>query len=251
MKPTFFLKQNPKTKSALVIFQLKYNGQKLVYSTKCNLSKEQKKYWTKSQRIKDCDETRANSLFLLNKFFDNLQETAMRTWYEQKALGPIPDPAQIKYALDKFTNVERKTSLISTASFYDLLDDFIENRVKLADGTSREPNTLKGFYTLKTHLVASDPKQRLGFDDFTKQWRDRYLNFLQTEWNPKKPLGKGSIKADLDKLKTVLAEAVERGLTQTTEFTRTGFSTRATTKIMTRFHLTRSISKNYIAVYAQ
>ena len=73
--------------------QMKFNGQKLAYSTQRTLTKEQKKFWDQdSQRIKDCKETRVSKLYLLNDTLNLLEKRTLDAYWEVQVDGKKPDP---------------------------------------------------------------------------------------------------------------------------------------------------------------
>jgi site-specific recombinase XerD len=218
---TYFLKKNPKRETALIIMQMKFNGQKLAYSTQRALTKEQKKFWDKdSQRIKDCKETRDSKLYLLNDTLNLLVKRTLDAYWEVQVDGKKPDPKKIKDILDVHYERQRQAKILeSTETLFGLLDRFSNGSI-LRQGEKRKENTLKCYKKLKSHLLKYDKstKSNTEFDNVNVQFWNGYKSFLQDE-----NLSPNSIKTDCSYLKSVMNYAVDQGYTTNTDHKKKDF----------------------------
>ncbi|HEY4875201.1 MAG TPA: phage integrase SAM-like domain-containing protein [Puia sp.] len=220
MKPSFFLKANPKQKSALVIMQMRWGKNKLTYSTSVRLEEDEKKYW-KDGRIKDCPETEVGTELKTYNTLLNKLETAARNKFIKESVNGIPNPVVIKKYLDEINGKEKRAKILETAeSFFTFFEKVANGEVLSLTGEKREKNTLDCYKRVLSHLKQYDKK--LDWQDISVTWWHNYRTWLAEELK----LKVNSIKSDLLYLKALMNQGTELGYNTNLDFKKKAFSAR-------------------------
>lgn len=204
-KVSFLLKKpDPKTGLSLIYLQVKYAGQRLVFTFN---EKVNHKAWSeKRQRVKGTSQTTEDGKFLLNDFLNDLEANLIRIYREELKNG-VPSAELLKDRLK--AHLYRNINASETRpkiNLMDLIDRFVGNEV----GDPKGYNTLKGYKTAREHLKAYMSKYRvyLDFEDITIPFRDKYIRFLESSG-----LKRNSIAKDLNILQVFMNYAFDEGYT--------------------------------------
>jgi site-specific recombinase XerD len=200
----FYLKAPKSKEPTLIILQMKYKGQRLVFSTGESILPAQ---WNaKKQMVKNISATTGDGKFLLNDHLKSLARVLQGAYLKELQSG-IPAPETLKKYLRDYMSppVVKKATLLS----------FIEAYMKTAD---KKPNTVKKYGTLLTHLRDYNPK--LDFGDIDLNFFHLYVDFLQKKWK----LARNTIAKDIAVLKALMNEAQDRKLHNNTEHRHRKFS---------------------------
>jgi integrase len=234
----FYLKKDSKTKErALIILQMKYSGQRLVYST--GESIEVKNWNTKKQRVKNNNQTTSDGTHSLNDLLNELGGLAESTYRGLLKTG-VPTPGQIKDVLINFMNQNKDADRQnkSKPTLFDLIDRFISGEIK-TKGKTKEKNTLQGYHTTKTRLLDFQEKTKypVDFETIDLDFFYKFINHLSKPSKFKvrdgtkkgktielKPLSQNSKAKQIQYLKTFMNEAIDLGYTNNMKFKHKKFS---------------------------
>lgn len=131
--------------------------------------------------------------------------------------GTLPPHEQLRHALDQ---IYKPSKVITPANpneapkeFFPFIDFFIKT-------ANRKSNTIKTYNTLKNNLLDFQ-KEKNSYLTFDKIDIDFYNSFL--EYLSSKGLAKSTIGTRIKILKTFMAEANERGINVSTDYTKKSF----------------------------
>jgi integrase len=201
---------------SLVYLQMRYNGQKLVYSMKFNVAKSN---WdAKKQSVKSRSQTTADGSTNVNDLLKNIKEICLKTYHHEFANG-IPSKESLKKALNDYMyqNVATKNK----KTIWDLIDRFISGEIKDPLTKARKTaGTLKHYKTVKNHLTEfeKEKKYKVSFDSINHEFLDKYTDYLHSK------LSQNTIHKNIQIIKVFLGRAVQEKLTSNTIFKERGFS---------------------------
>src|SRR5687768_12128792 len=120
----FYLKDPNITGSRLVYLQLRYHGQKFVYS--CKFSVDPKNWDDKKQLVKSKSQTDTSGLVHLNTRLKEMKEICEHAYNVESAKG-IPTKTQLKPYLDAYMhqNISKDEVKRGGPTLFGLIDDFI------------------------------------------------------------------------------------------------------------------------------
>jgi len=200
----FYLKKaEGKPPRSLIYLQMKYSGNRLVYSFGQTISPAN---WSKAkQRVKNNRETTKDGQHSLNDLLDNLERECLRAYNEELARG-IPAVQTLKARLDAFMNQNADRDRPADPKVYELFDRFISGEIK-NKGKDKSPHTLQNYTATKGHLKKFDEKTRYGvnFDNINLDFFYKYIDFLKKNLK----LSANTIAKDINVLKTVLRRAIK------------------------------------------
>jgi hypothetical protein len=174
----FHLKKDVKSDQALIVLQMKYSGQRLVFSTgeKINV----KNWNANKQRVKNNTQTTSDGTHSLNDLLHELEGLAEST-YKQLLKNGIPAPEKIKQVLRDFMNQnkEGEKDNKSKPTLFSLIDRFISGEIT-AKGKQKSKHTLKTYKTVKTRLLDFQEKTKLpvNFDTIDLDFFYKYINHI-------------------------------------------------------------------------
>jgi site-specific recombinase XerD len=207
----FYLKAADGSGNSLIILQMKYRGQRLVYST--GETVDASNWNEKKQKLRSNSQTTKDGEHSINDLLVSL-ESVLTKAYNNEIKSGIPSPDTLKKYLKDFMNknigkIENRTTLLS----------FIEDYMKESKGEKAE-NTIKKYGTLLTHLKEYyKKKQKIDFDSINLDFFRSYVTFLKA-----KGLAKNTIAKDIAVLKGMMSEAIDRNHTTNINFKHKKFS---------------------------
>jgi integrase len=208
-----FYLQKPKAdrKEYLIYLQMKYSGEKLVYSFGQQI--EPGNWNKKKQRAKSNANTTADGKYYVNDLLDNLERECLKTYNELVKNG-TPAPGSIRTRLQAFMDQDRTRQQESKTSLFSLIQKFVDNEISYR-GRQRQGNTTRTYKTTLNHLkeFASKNKVVLDYDGITLDFYNQYVTYLR-----KQGLNVNSIGRDIKNLKTFMGEAVDMGYTNNLQF---------------------------------
>jgi integrase len=210
-KPT---KDNPKPKPRkeyLIYLQMKYSGEKLVYSFGQHIEPEN---WSdKKQRAKSNVLTEGNNKIYVNDLLNNLETECLKAYNELVKNG-TPAPGSIRTRLQAFMDKDRVKQQESKTGLFSLIQKFVDNEISYR-GRQRQSNTTRTYKTTLNHLKEFSAKNKiaLDYDGITLDFYNQYVTYLR-----KQGLNVNSIGRDIKNLKTFMGEAVDMGYTNNLQF---------------------------------
>lgn len=211
----FYLKKaEGSPKRSLVYLQMRYHGQKFVYSVKFNIDP---KIWdAKRQIVKTRSQTTEDKSANLNDVLKNLKDICLGAYNKELANG-IPDKEILKKHLDDYMyrHIRKDDKAFKDPGMFDLIDRFISGDV----GEKKTSGTIKTYETAKMHLrefekAAGYP---VNFKSITLEFKYAYVNYLaksKTVGGKKvKGLSPNSIGKEIKNVRTFMNMAVELGYT--------------------------------------
>lgn len=215
----FYLKKaegNPP--QSLVYLQMRYQGQKFVYSTKVTVSPGA---WDKKkQRVKVRSQTTADGTVHVNDLLANLA-TVCRTAYNKEIAQGIPTNPVLKTHMDAYMyrHVRKEEKPRKDPGLFDLIDRFVSGEI----GDKKASGTLQTYHTSRTHLQEFEKLTGtpVAFENITLEFKYAYVNFLSkdrvvTRKEKKvkvKKLSPNSIAKEIKILRTFMNMANELGYT--------------------------------------
>lgn len=197
--------EKPKSKeNTLIRLIYRYNGKKLVYTTKYSIHP---KHWneTEGEVRKSYKDHKA-----MNDYLEYIASTTVATYSKLIIENSKLDNNQFRKALDNTLNrvtvvVEKKTT------FLELFEQVIKNVP-----TKYAPSTLQSFssaYKLILEYKTARKLKSMNFDDFTFEWNDDFKAFMFD-----KRMSDNYYGTILKKIKQVLQEGYKRRLHTNLEF---------------------------------
>lgn len=233
----FYLKKDTASDEALIILQMKYSGQRLVFSTS---EKINVKNWNANkQRVKNNRQTTKDGKHSLNDLLNELQRIAETTHTASLKTG-TPTTEQIKDALKSFMNQNKDAEEQRKAkpTLFNLIDRFISGEIT-AKGVQKSKHTLKVYNTVKTRLLDFQEKTKypVEFEMINLDFLYKYLNHISkpSKYNVKsgrrksktielQALSQNSKAKQIQVIKTFMGEAVDLGYTDNMKFKHKKFS---------------------------
>ncbi len=208
-----FYLQKPKAirKEYLIYLQMKYSGEKLVYSFGQHI--EPGNWNKKKQRAKSNASTTADGKYYVNDLLDNLERECLKAYNELVKNG-TPGPEVIRTRLQAFMNQDIQKAQESKTGFFGLIQKFVDNEISYR-GRQRQSNTTRTYKTTLNHLkeFALKNKTVLDYDGITLDFYNQYVTYLR-----KRGLNVNSIGRDIKNIKTFMNEAVDMGYTTNLQF---------------------------------
>lgn len=205
--------QKPKAtrKDYLIYLQMKYGGEKLVYSFGQHI--EPGNWNKKKQRAKSNAGTTADGKYYVNDLLDNLERECLKAYNELVKNG-TPAPDSIRARLQAFMDRDRQKAQESKTGLFSLIQKFIDNEISYR-GRQRQDNTTRTYKTTLNHLKAFAAKNKiaLDYDNITLDFYNQYVTYLR-----KQGLNINSIGRDIKNIKTFMNEAVDMGYTTNLQF---------------------------------
>jgi integrase len=210
---------------SLVYLQMRYQGEKLVYSTKFNI--DPKDWDKKKQCVKARAKTTDDGSVNLNDLLKNLRDVCLAA-YNKEMAGGIPSREALKAHLDgyMYRNVRKDDKARKDPAFFDLVDRFISGEI----GDKKTEGTLKTYETAKMHLENFQEAKgyQVNFATINLEFKYAYVNFLgksrmqpnkKTKKKVKVPaLSANSIAKEIKNVRTFMNMAVELGYTTNLAF---------------------------------
>lgn len=213
-KAYFYTQSNKGQQSANILFQLKWSGTGLTYST--GKSIPDKKYWDKEmQRIAFSKDTR--EIFKLNDTLDEIQKLAEGKLVEEQRKATVPDPKVIKDALDIFLGKKKKPDFVKTENLIGLISKIAEGKIN-PGGKKLTVNTKKSYTTLKAHILEFDSEAN--FDSVTIDWWESYKEYFMEDDR----CGFNSMNRDMKLLKAIMRRANDKGYSANKSYTDRDFA---------------------------
>jgi integrase len=206
------------------------NGEKVNHLFKYYISKTiNPAFWNvKTSRASKTAKFPQNPEF--NIYLNYVETTIDKTllYFETKGITPTKDKLRVE--LDRILK-PNKINVIDPNEIPRDFIPFIEHFIKT---TSRKPNTIKSYITLKNNLLAYQNHRNitLSFDKIDIDFYNDFIDYLTKPTNSKTKLGKTATKAGLSKntigtrikiLKTFLAAANDRGIIVPSDYTKKSF----------------------------
>ena len=219
--PIFLIKKPAKTTGLCLIYlQMKWNGNRLLYSTGENVPLH---LWNKQKQcVKNSSLTTRDGLHFLNDLLANMKSTALSAYRKETGSGGIPTILQISKYLDDFfyLNTEKENQQAAIPTLYQLIDKLINNAY-LYKGRKRSIATIQTYKTTLKHLKEFERKEgyTINYQSITLEFFYAFINYLR-----KKGLQTNSLCKNIGVLKTFMGEAVDMGFTNNMEFRRKKFS---------------------------
>lgn len=198
----FILKEPTSKEDTLIYLFYNFNNQRLKYSFG---QKVNPKFWNfEKQRIK---ETKAFPEYAeFNSMLNNIETNINNIFRKLVNDNITPTPELLKENLNAL--LANKQLPIKTNNFFDFIEDLIKNSTK-KPGTILHYN--QTFKILKDYCSTSNKK--LSFEDINLNFYESFVNYLRNRGYAENTIG-GYIKH----IKVYMNEAVDRKLTNNTEF---------------------------------
>jgi integrase len=215
----FYRKKCEEGSDSLVYLQMKYHGQKFVYSCKFNVSS--RNWDEKKQLVKERSATTNSGKIHLNTRLKDMREVCTKAFNIESEKG-IPTNTQLKKHLDAYmyqnTNRERKVK--EGPTLYGLINKFITGEI----GDKKSEATITTYRTTLKHLQNFEKKENyhIDFDTITLEFKYKFAKFLSKEKRidniTYKALSQNSIKKEIKNVRTFMNMAVELGYTTNLAF---------------------------------
>ncbi|TDK49525.1 site-specific integrase [Algoriphagus formosus] len=215
----FYLKNKDSEKETPIHLYIRYNGQRLIYSTGKMIHP---KYWNESKQlareIKDFPQAK-----IFNSTLRNILETAEKSFLEFEAEeGRTPLPKELKSRLDKelkteISNSEQETFEGRIPSFLELFKAFIqdsEDGTRLTtSGKKFDKRSIQKYNTVYSTLKEFSKKYYLTFDTIDKNFYTKFVAFLN-----RKKYSLNNVGKYIQVIKTFLTYATENGFNKNMYF---------------------------------
>lgn len=208
-------KEEGKKATSLVYLQMRYHGEKFVYS--CKFSVDPKDWDEKKQLVKTKSATEANGMIHLNTRLKEMKDILSQAYNIESANG-VPSNSQLKPYLDAymFKNKSPKGKAVRTGpTLFKLIDEFISGDI----GDKKTPGTINTYKTAKKHLVNFQERENysVDFDTINLEFKYKYVKYLSkshgTGKKKEKALSPNSIAKEIKNVRTFMNMAVELGYT--------------------------------------
>ncbi|MFP5040305.1 tyrosine-type recombinase/integrase [Parasediminibacterium sp. JCM 36343] len=219
INPTFILKKPSNIGKSLISLQVKWNGYRLIYSTKQSIPPN---FWDKKrQRVKNNQMTVQNGHYYLNDLLSNIENVVTTSFRKESANG-IPTVQQIRKHLDEFfkRNEMKEQEENAVPTFYQLIDRFIANDI-LYKGNRKSEGTIKTYRTTLMHLKNFEAAENysLSYASITLEFFYKWVAYLRSVGVKEQ----NSLNKYLACLKAFMSEAVDLGFSTNMEFRRRKF----------------------------
>lgn len=208
----FYLKDKEAEKETPIHLYIRYNGQRLIYSTGKMIHPD---FWNETkQQAREIKEFPQSKLF--NNTLKNIRENSEKAFLElETELGRIPAPKELKARLDRelkqeFPTVENGSTEDRIPTFLELFKRFIEDSkdgTRLTTSGKRfDLRTIQKYNTVLKILQEFSKKYYLTFDSIDKNFYTNYVTFLN-----KKKYNLNTVGRYIQVTKTFLTYATENG----------------------------------------
>ncbi len=221
ISPSFLITKPSKTTGlSLIYLQAKWNGLRLLYSSRENIPPEM---WDrKKQRVKNNQATTKDGHHNLNDLLTSMENVLVKSYRKEAASG-IPTVSAVRKYLDDFFARNEMLEKIEKGkpTFYQLIDMHINNQI-LYKGRKKAEATLKTYITTKKHLQHFEKKTgyEITYDTITLDFFYKWVSFMRANGITQN----NSLNKYVACLKAFMAEAVDLGYTTNLEFKRKKFS---------------------------
>lgn len=208
----YYLKKAAPGEKSLVYMQVKYNGQKLVYSFG---QKVDKGNWSDAkQRLKSNKATTADGQHLLNDLLDALEKEFLIAYNKEIRTG-IPAPRSLKKHLDNYLYQNLQENTNDEHTLFKLINRFVAGEIKFR-GRDKTKGSLNNYNSVLKHLVAFQKKKgyKVDFETITLDFFYQYVTFLKNTVK----LGQNTMAKDITLLKVFMSEAIDLGYTNNLQF---------------------------------
>ncbi|MES2849529.1 MAG: Arm DNA-binding domain-containing protein, partial [Bacteroidota bacterium] len=181
INPSVLLKKPSKTTGlSLIYLQAKWNGNRLLYSSRENISPS---LWDrKKQIVKNNQATTKDGLHFINDLISNMKTIVIKAYHKEAANG-APTVQQIRAYLDEFFEKNEKEEKLESGkpTLFQLIDKFIANEI-LYKGKQKAEGTIKSYRTTKRHLLEFEKKTgyKLRYDTITLDFFYKWISYLRT-----------------------------------------------------------------------
>lgn len=219
ISPSFLIKKPSKSGLCLIYLQAKWNGYRLLYSTKENVPLES---WDrKKQRVKNNQATTKDGHYFLNDLLANMESVVMKGYRAETASG-TPTVSSIRKYLDDFfeNNGKLEKEEKGKPTLFKLIDKFIDNEI-LYKGKRKAEGTIKTYRTTKKHLLSFEKKTgyKLEYNTITLEFFYKWVSYLRSIGVTQN----NSINKYVACLKAFMSEAADLGYSSCMEFRRKKF----------------------------
>jgi site-specific recombinase XerD len=217
----FYLKDPSAKADTLVYLQMRYQGNKFVYS--CKFSVDPKNWDSKKQLVKSRSATDESGLIHLNTRLKEMREVCLKAFNNESAHG-VPKNAALKKHLDQYMGTTQK----SGPTLFGLIEDMISGNI----GGKKSAGTIKTYQTALLHLknFAKAEKFDVDFDTVSMAFRDKYIKFLsrsrKIDGVTYQALSPNSISKELKNVATFMNMGLECDYTTNRWFKKKGFRKR-------------------------
>lgn len=208
----YYLKKAAPGEKSLVYMQVKYNGQKLVYSFG---QKVDKGNWSDAkQRLKSNKATTADGQHLLNDLLDALEKEFLIAYNKEIKTG-IPAPRTLKKHLDNYLYQNLQENTNDEHTLFKLINRFVAGEIKFR-GRDKTKGSLNNYNSVLKHLVEFQKKKgyKVDFETITLDFFYQYVTFLKNGVK----LSQNTIAKDITLLKVFMSEAIDLGYTNNLQF---------------------------------
>lgn len=221
ISPSFLIKKPSKTTGLCLIYlQAKWNGYRLLYSTKENVPLES---WDrKKQCVKNNQTTTKDGYYNLNDLLSSMKNVVAKGYRTETSNG-TPTVSSVRKYLDDFFQKNARTEKKEKGkpTFFQLIDKFVDNEI-LYKGKRKAEATIQTYRTTKKHLLSFEKKTggKLEYDSITLEFFYQWVSYLRS----KGVTQNNSINKYVACLKAFMSEAVDLGYSNCMEFKRKKFS---------------------------
>jgi integrase len=211
----FYLKKaEGKPPTSLVYLQMRYHGQKFVYS--CRFNVDPNDWDEKRQLVKTRSKTDSTGLVHLNTRLKEMREICIHAYNTESAKG-IPTNSQLKPYLDAYMhqNTDKEKTMRGGPTLFGLINDFISGDI----GDKKSPGTINTYRTAKKHLENFQTREGypIDFNTINLDFKYKYTKYLGKSHgsgkNKEKALSPNSIAKEIKNVRTFMNMAVELGYT--------------------------------------
>jgi integrase len=169
----FNLKEPNQKNATLIYAAFRYDGKKLVYSTKHKIAPGK---WEKRKQLPKSGYKYYNDL---KEDLDEIRDKIIEVYVDNPKMDLRSFKEKLDIALERTNSEEKEATTI-----IGFIDDYIERRRTLRD--VRE-NTIKKYLTIKNRLIDYSIfiGRDLSFDDIDLEFRDKFLEWLYEHTNTK------------------------------------------------------------------
>lgn len=197
-EPKFLLKEPKSDKKTLISLIVRFNDQRLVYSTGETVLPENWDF--NSQRAKTTKRCPENSA--INHWLGKIENQVQAVFRDYKIDGITPTPKKVKEELSNRLNDKPKQKHIS---FFQFIESFIEQGKSI-----KTIGTLKNYKSTLRHLkrFGQYKKIEIDFDDITIE----FYNYLVQYFTMECDLAQNTISRYIKDIKVFLNAATEAGI---------------------------------------
>lgn len=201
----YYLKSGETSRDRLIYFFFHYNGYRLKYSTGYKIPI---KYWNEEkQRARETKDFPQHSE--MNAFLRKLAGEAERLHLKGLNNGKVLTPDELRAGLDIFRG---KAQHAPQRGLFAYIENFIQERTASPKFKATSIKQYHNLFNKLKEFAQKRGKRRLNFSDITPEFWEKYRDFLYAQ-----NLAENTVHKLLRTLKTILADAAERGATNEVE----------------------------------